>query len=155
MRTPRQANPSNFSTESPVESSARLSPDVRIPRRENGRRSAMSISLRELAFNKRAERPRAGVAPAYGRFSNRSLETVEPVSPPRNRKLEKSEQRPSPETRAQRTEMPQISYWRPAPTSLTRGNVDAFPAMAHTLKAPAQKFARAKAKAVAGLALGL
>jgi hypothetical protein len=55
----------------------------------------MSISLRELALDKRADRgcrPRVTFAPVYGRSSNRSLETVEPVSPPRKRKLEKSGQ---------------------------------------------------------------
>jgi hypothetical protein len=90
----------------------------------------MSFSLRELALDERADRgcrPRVTFAPVYGRSSNRSLETVEPVSPPRKRKLEKSEQRPAPETRVQRTEMPQIADQRPVPDSLTYGNVDAFP----------------------------
>jgi hypothetical protein len=54
-------------------------------------------------------------------------QTVEPVSPPPKRKLEKSEQRPAPETRVQRTEMPEVAPRRPGLTSLTRGNVDAFP----------------------------
>ena len=67
------------------------------------------------------------VAPACGRSSNRSLATVEPVSPPRNRKLEKSEQRPAPETRTQRTEIPEVVGQRLVPAGLTCGNVDAFP----------------------------
>jgi hypothetical protein len=89
----------------------------------------MSFSLRELAFDKRADRdcrPRAGVAPAYVRSSNRSLETVEPVSPPRNRKLEKSEQRPAPESRARTAEIPEVVGQRLVPAGLTCGNVDAF-----------------------------
>jgi hypothetical protein len=49
------------------------------------------------------------------RGPNRSPATVEPVSPPQKRKLEKSEQRPAPETRAQTTEMPEIAGQRPAP----------------------------------------
>jgi hypothetical protein len=90
----------------------------------------MSISLRELALDKRVDRgcrPRVTFPPVYGRSSNRSLETVEPVSPPRKRKLEKSEQRPAPETRVQRTEMPVVADQRPVSASLTYGNVDAFP----------------------------
>jgi hypothetical protein len=89
----------------------------------------MTISLRELAIDKRADRgcrPRIGVAPAYGCSSNRSLETVEPVSPQPKRKLENGLRRPASKTRAQRTKMPEISDRRPAPTTLTRGNVDAF-----------------------------
>jgi len=43
--------------------------------------------------------------------------------PPPKRKLEKSEQRRAAETRAQRTEMPEIAGQRPPPAQLTRGNV--------------------------------
>jgi hypothetical protein len=59
-------------------------------------------------------------------FLDLSLATVEPVSPPQKRKLEKSEQRPAPETRAQTTEMPEIAGQRPPPASLTRGNAGDF-----------------------------
>jgi hypothetical protein len=62
-----------------------------------------------------------------GRSSSRSLASVEPVSPSRKRKLENSEQRPAPKSRAQRSEMPEVADQRPVPASLTRGNVDAFP----------------------------
>jgi Protein of unknown function (DUF2924) len=68
-----------------------------------------------------------GAITSRDRASNWSLVTVEPVSPPRKRKLEKSEQRPAPETRVQSSEMPQIADQRPVPDSLTCGNVDAFP----------------------------
>src|SRR5438067_2022021 len=57
--------------------------------------------------------PRVGVAPAYGRSSNRSLETVEPVSPQPKRKLENGLRRPAPKTRAQRTEIPEVVGQRP------------------------------------------
>src|ERR1700730_13580854 len=56
-------------------------------------------------------------------YANRSLSTAEPVPAPPKRKLENGEQRPAPGTRAQRTEMPKIARQRPAPASLTRGNV--------------------------------
>src|ERR1700730_1641981 len=58
--------------------------------------------------------------------ANRSLSTAEPVSAPPKWKLENGEQRPAPETRAQRTEMPEIAGQRPAPASLTRGNINDF-----------------------------
>jgi hypothetical protein len=47
-------------------------------------------------------------------YANRSLSAAEPVSAPPKRKLENGEQRPAPETRAQRTEMPEIAGQRPA-----------------------------------------
>jgi hypothetical protein len=56
-------------------------------------------------------------------YANPSLSTAEPVSAPPKRKLENGEQRPAPETRAQRTEMPEIARQRPAPAILTHGNV--------------------------------
>src|ERR1700738_432337 len=59
-------------------------------------------------------------------YANRSLSTAEPVPAPPKRKLENGEQRPAPETRAQRTEMPEIARQRPAPASLTRGNISDF-----------------------------
>src|ERR1700751_752585 len=68
-----------------------------------------------------------GALTSRDRASNWSLPTVEPVSPPRKRKLENSEQRPAPETRVQSSEMPQIADQRSVPDSLTCGNVDAFP----------------------------
>jgi hypothetical protein len=58
--------------------------------------------------------------------ANRSLSTAEPVSAPPKWKLENGEQRSAPETRAQRTEMPEIAGQRPAPASLTRGNINDF-----------------------------
>jgi hypothetical protein len=63
----------------------------------------MSFSLRELVIDKSADRgcrPGAGVAPGCGRSSNRSLETVEPVSPQPKRKSENGLRRPAPKTRA-------------------------------------------------------
>src|SRR5262249_737703 len=54
--------------------------------------------------------------------SNWSLPILEPVSSPRNRKLEKSGQRPVSESRVQRTEIPEVVDQRPVPTR----NVDAF-----------------------------
>jgi hypothetical protein len=67
----------------------------------------MSFCLRELALDKG---PRVGVTRELPnmRTSNRSLVTAEPVSLFRKRKLEKSEQRPAPESRAQRTEIPEV-----------------------------------------------
>jgi hypothetical protein len=58
--------------------------------------------------------------------ANRSLSTAEPVSAPPKWKLENGEQRPAPETLAQRTEMPEIARQRPAPASLTRGKINDF-----------------------------
>jgi hypothetical protein len=58
--------------------------------------------------------------------ANRSLSAIEPVSATAKRKLENGEQRPAPETRAQRTEMPEIARQRPAPASLTRGKINDF-----------------------------
>src|SRR5205807_3488262 len=43
------------------------------------------------------------------------------------RKLEKSEQRPAPETRIQMPELPEVADRRPVSASLTCGNVDASP----------------------------
>jgi hypothetical protein len=40
--------------------------------------------------------------------------------------MENGEQRPAPETRTQRTEMPEIARQGPAPVSLTRGNINDF-----------------------------
>src|SRR5262249_53517256 len=58
-----------------------------------------------------------------GHSTNRSLATVSP----RKRKLQKSEQRPAPESRVQRTERPEVVDQRPVPTRLTHWNVGAFP----------------------------
>src|SRR3981189_2114483 len=58
--------------------------------------------------------------------ANRSLSTAEPVSAPPKWKLENGEQRPAPETLAQRTKMPEIAGQRPAPASLTRGKINDF-----------------------------
>jgi hypothetical protein len=86
----------------------------------------MRFCLRELALDKE---PRVGVTRELPnmRTSNRSLVTAEPVSAHGKRKLEKSEQRPAPETRVQSSEMPQIADQRPVPACQTCGNVDAFP----------------------------
>jgi hypothetical protein len=67
----------------------------------------MSFCLRELPLDKE---PRVGVTPELPnmRTSNQSLAIVEPVSAHGKRKLEKSEQRPAPESRAQRTEIPEV-----------------------------------------------
>src|ERR1700730_18448066 len=59
-------------------------------------------------------------------WANRSLSTAEPVSAPPKWKLENGEQRSAPETLAQRTKMPEIAGQRPAPASLTRGNINDF-----------------------------
>jgi hypothetical protein len=59
-------------------------------------------------------------------YANRSLSTAEPVSAPPKRKLENGERRPAPETRTQRMEMPEIVRQRPAPASLSRGNINDF-----------------------------
>jgi hypothetical protein len=59
-------------------------------------------------------------------YANRSLSTAEPVSAPPKRKLENGEQRPAPETRAQRTEIPEIARQRPEPASLIRGEINDF-----------------------------
>jgi hypothetical protein len=58
-----------------------------------------------------------------GRSANWSLSAVEPVSAPPKWKLKNGDQRPEPETRAQRTEIPGIGRQRPEPASLTRANV--------------------------------
>jgi hypothetical protein len=58
--------------------------------------------------------------------ANRSLSTAEPVSAPPKWKLENGEQRPAPETVAQRTKMPEIAGQRPAPANLTRGKINDF-----------------------------
>ena len=52
-----------------------------------------------------------------------SLSAVEPVSAPPKRKLENRNQRPEPETRPARAEMPEIADQRLGHPSLTRGNV--------------------------------
>ena len=84
----------------------------------------MSFCLRELALDKE---PRVGVTRELPnmRTSNRSLVTTEPVSAHGKRKLEKSEQRPAPETRVQSSDMPQIADQRPGPDSLRHVGVDA------------------------------
>jgi hypothetical protein len=61
------------------------------------------------------------------RASSWSLATVEPVSPPRRRKLENSEQRPAPETRVQRTELPEVADQRPVPANLLLLEIDGAP----------------------------
>src|ERR1700732_2053557 len=52
-------------------------------------------------------------------YANRSLSTAEPVSASPKRKLENGEQRPAPETRTQRMEMPEIARQRPALAGLS------------------------------------
>ena len=52
-----------------------------------------------------------------------SLSAVEPVSAPPKRKLENRHQRPEPETRPARAEMPEIADQRLGHPSLTCGNV--------------------------------
>src|ERR1700737_5435332 len=56
----------------------------------------------------------------------RNLSTAEPVSAPPKWKWENGEQRPAPETLAQRTKMPEIAGQRLAPASLTRGKINDF-----------------------------
>jgi ApeA N-terminal domain 1 len=56
--------------------------------------------------------------------ANRSLSAIEPVSATAKRKLENGEQRPAPQTRPLRAEMPQIAGQRLGPTIVTRGNVN-------------------------------
>src|ERR1700731_3691459 len=56
-----------------------------------------------------------------------SLSAVEPVSAPPKRKLENSHQRPEPETRPARAEMPEIADQRLGHPSLTCGNVGDSP----------------------------
>jgi hypothetical protein len=58
-----------------------------------------------------------------GHSANRSLSAIEPVSATAKRKLENGEQRPAPETRPSRTEMPKIAGQRQGFASVTRGNV--------------------------------
>src|SRR6202045_2332642 len=57
-----------------------------------------------------------------GRPANRSLSAIEPVSAPPKRKLENRQQRPAPETRPARTEIPEIADQRLGRPSLTCGN---------------------------------
>jgi hypothetical protein len=56
-----------------------------------------------------------------------SLSAVEPVSAPPKRKLENRHQRPEPETRPARAEMPEIADQRLGHPSLTCGNVGDSP----------------------------
>jgi hypothetical protein len=49
-----------------------------------------------------------------------------PVCGTPKRKLENGERRLAPETRTQRMEMPEIARQRPAPASLSRGNINDF-----------------------------
>src|SRR3984893_401430 len=58
-----------------------------------------------------------------GHSANRSLSAIDPVSATAKRKLENGEQRPAPETRPLRTEMPQIAGQRLGRAGVTRGNV--------------------------------
>jgi hypothetical protein len=58
-----------------------------------------------------------------GPSANRSLSTVEPVCGTPKWKLENGAQRPAPETRPARTEIPKIAGQRLGRASLTRGNV--------------------------------
>src|SRR6202023_3116875 len=62
-----------------------------------------------------------------GHCANRSLSAVEPVSAPPKRKLENRHQRPEPETRPARAEMPEIADQRLGHPSLTCGNVGDSP----------------------------
>jgi hypothetical protein len=64
----------------------------------------------------------ADIAPE-GPSANRSLSTVEPVCGTPKWKLENGAQRPAPETRPARTEIPKIAGQRLGRASLTRGNV--------------------------------
>jgi hypothetical protein len=57
-----------------------------------------------------------------GHSANQSLSAVEPVSAPPKWKLKNGEQRPAPETRPARTEIPAIAGQRLGHLSLTRGN---------------------------------
>jgi hypothetical protein len=57
-----------------------------------------------------------------GHSANQSLSASEPVSAPPKRKLENRQQRPAPETRPARTEIPAIAGQRLVHPSLTRGN---------------------------------
>jgi hypothetical protein len=58
-----------------------------------------------------------------GHSANRSLSAIEPVSATAKRKLENGEQRPAPETRPLRAEIPQIAGQRLGRAGVTRGNV--------------------------------
>src|ERR1700746_1921480 len=91
------------------------------PSRNGDSDSFVTVAVNSCAFDS------LGATTSRDRASNWSLPTVEPVSPPRKRKLEKREQRPAPETRVQSSEMPQIADQRPVPDRLTCRNVDAFP----------------------------
>jgi choline dehydrogenase-like flavoprotein len=65
---------------------------------------------------------------------------------PRKRKLENSEPRSAPETRVQRTELPEVADRRPVPANLTCRNVGAFPFWAKLeLSNPETRGALAKA----------
>src|ERR1700731_3943702 len=57
-----------------------------------------------------------------GHSANQSLSAVEPVSAPPKWKLKDGEQRPAPETRPARTEIPKLADQRLGHPSLTRGN---------------------------------
>src|ERR1700730_776882 len=61
------------------------------------------------------------------RSRNREPTIVEPVSAPPKRKLENRHQRPEPETRPARAEMPEIADQRLGHPSLTCGNVGDSP----------------------------
>src|SRR6202045_5363692 len=68
--------------------------------------------------------PRAGVRLIpEGHSANRSLSAIEPVSATAKRKMENGEQRPAPETRPLRAEMPQITNQRLGRAGVTHGNV--------------------------------
>src|SRR3984893_649312 len=65
--------------------------------------------------------------PKTGLKTASTLSAVEPVSAPPKRKLENRHQRPEPETRPARAEMPEIADQRLGHPSLTSGNVGDSP----------------------------
>jgi hypothetical protein len=65
--------------------------------------------------------------PKTGLKTASTLSAVEPVSAPPKRKLENRHQRPEPETRPARAEMPEIADQRLGHPSLTCGNVGDSP----------------------------
>jgi hypothetical protein len=71
--------------------------------------------------------PKGAAARVEGRPANRSLSAIEPVSAPPKRKLKNRHQRPAPETRPTRTEIPEIADQRLGHPSLTCGNVGDSP----------------------------
>ena len=107
-----------------------ISPTIKRPPRP---RVHLTLGIRQKRHRWLSILRRSHARQAERLFTNRSLLEIEPVSTPPKRKLENSQQRPAPETQAQRTRMLEIAGQRPGRPRLIRGNLgDSRPPVIHT-----------------------